>query len=72
MHQIDLQDTAQSDLDRWLVDHPSLHRTVVTFVQWVVARRITGKLAISRPSRKSIGSGTRRTGQDASPGTART
>ncbi|MFG3016762.1 hypothetical protein ACGFZB_41185 [Streptomyces cinerochromogenes] len=43
----------QSDLDRWLVDHPFLHRTVVAFIQWAVARRITGKLAISRPSKKT-------------------
>ncbi|OEJ21826.1 hypothetical protein AR457_41115 [Streptomyces agglomeratus] len=55
-NEIALQDTTQSDLDRWLVDHPSLHRPVVTFIQWAVARRITGKLAISRPS-KSHSSG---------------
>ncbi len=52
-HDIDLQDTAQSDLDRWLVDHSSLHRTVVTFIRWAVARRVTGKLAITRPSKRN-------------------
>jgi hypothetical protein len=52
-HDINLQDTAQSDLDRWLVDHSTLHRTIVTFIRWAVARRITGKLAISRPSKRN-------------------
>ncbi|WP_424864049.1 XRE family transcriptional regulator [Streptomyces sp. MMS24-I29] len=52
-HDIDLRDTAQSDLDRWLVDNSSLHRTAVTFIRWAVARRITSKLAISRPSKRN-------------------
>ncbi|MEU2287054.1 hypothetical protein ABZ614_34920 [Streptomyces sp. NPDC013178] len=52
-HDIDLQDTTQSDLDRWLIDHRSPHRTIVTFIHWAVARRLTGKLTISRPSKKS-------------------
>ncbi|WP_246642965.1 MULTISPECIES: XRE family transcriptional regulator [Streptomyces violaceusniger group] len=52
-NKIGLQDTTQSDLDRWLVDHSSLHRTVVTFIQWAVARRITGRLIISRPPKKN-------------------
>ncbi|MFF9647290.1 hypothetical protein [Kitasatospora aureofaciens] len=50
---LDLADVAQEDLDLWLTEHPTRLRGISTFINWAVARHLTGPLVLPR-KRKAL------------------
>jgi len=43
----------QEDLDLWLTEHPTRRRGITSFINWAVARRLTGKL-VPPPRRNTL------------------
>ncbi|TCM42754.1 hypothetical protein [Kribbella sp. VKM Ac-2568] len=50
-NQLDLAAVGQEDLDLWLTTHPTLHRSIGSFIRWTTARHLTGQITI--PTRRS-------------------
>ena len=48
---LDLAAAGQEDLDLWLTTHPTLHRSIGSFIRWTTARQLTGQITI--PTRRS-------------------
>jgi hypothetical protein len=48
---LDLATLRQEDLDLWLTTHPTLHRSIGSFIRWTTARQLTGQITI--PTRRS-------------------
>ncbi|WP_134003507.1 hypothetical protein [Kribbella sp. VKM Ac-2566] len=45
-NQLDLTAVNQEDIDLWLTTHPTPHRSIGSFIRWMVTRRLTGQLTI--------------------------
>ena len=50
-NQFDLTAVDQEKLDLWLTAHPTLHRSIGSFIRWTVARRLTYQITV--PTRRS-------------------
>lgn len=47
-HNLTLATLPQEHFDLWLTTHPTLHQPIRPFIQWALARRVAGPLALQR------------------------